>query len=101
MNKIRKNWNDNGTPFFFHFQKSKNAGFIHLDSSLCLSYDKVVINDDGLTALDCLVDIRHIDKSLERVSDPLVYSTVKDALDYCLNCVNYLVSINKKNYEKK
>lgn len=95
MNKIRQNWSNNGTPFFFHFQKA-DSGYIHIDSARCLAYDAVSVTSDGITAMDCLVDIRHIDKSLERCSDPLVISTVKDALEYCINTVNYLVSISEK-----
>lgn len=94
MNKIRKFWKDNGTPFFFH--SNFGSDYVHLSADTCLKYDKVVVDDDGLTAMDTLVDIAAIDAALQRVSDKMVISSVKDALKYCFDTVSYVVFIADK-----
>lgn len=101
MNKIRKFWKDNGTPFFFHV-KMPNGDYFHLNESTCRKYDTVVIQDDGCTAMDCLVDLMCIYSSLDKCQDDLVISHVSQSLLDVLNILNYIVSIHlkSKNYDK-
>lgn len=96
MNRIRKHWKNNGTPFYFFFNNGHERTF--LDTFTTSLYDKVIVDDDnGLTAMDTLVDVRHVIKSLESVDDPLVKSSVLDVLSHVVDNTKYIVSLYYKN----
>lgn len=92
MNKIRKSWKRDN--FFFHFKVGSD--YVHLNHETCARYDKVVVQDDGLTAKDTLVDIVWIQRALCSVQDDLVRSSVEEALLYVFNSVQYIVNLQDK-----
>ena len=94
MNRIRKNWKNNGTPFYFYFNTGHER--IYLDSFMTSQYDKVVVDDKGLTAMDTLVDIRHVLKSLAHVDDTLLKTSVIEALSSVYDNLKSIVSLNLK-----
>lgn len=93
MNKIRKSWKDNGTPFFFTFNDGHTRTF--LDQFRCSEFDKIQVQDDGCTAMDTLVDIRCVVKALDRCQDNLVISCVRSALSDVLNNLMYITQLKK------
>lgn len=97
MNRIRKNWKNNGTPFYFTLSLNGVAR-VHLSQDDCIKYDKVML-DDNHTLMDVLVDLYHVRKSLEQVEDTLVRSSVFQALLDVFNNTQYLFQISQ-NYGK-
>ena len=95
MNRIRKQWKNNGTPFFFIF---KNNGYsVYIDSSTCLDYDNVVFDRvKGFTCLDALVDVTHVYRSLLSVDDSFVKTYVLFILQKIIQHIQIIYSLNKK-----
>lgn len=96
MNKIRKFWINNGTPFFFHMSFNQvDSDFVHLSPNECQAYDNVEFDSDKhLTCLDALVDLNCIYKSLQRVSDPMIINSILHTLKSCFETVQYVYSLS-------
>ena len=83
MNKIRKFWKNNGTPFFFRF-KFENID-IYIPADVCSKLDGIMFDSlRQLTCLDMLVDIFHVKMHLEQVSSSLVKDSVMYELFQCV-----------------
>ena len=85
MNKIRKRWKKNGTPFYFQFRYDNL--FYKIDDDTCKYLDTVEFDDCRHTCMDILVDIHFMVMSLQHVSSSVIYESVKYELYTILELV--------------
>ena len=93
MNRIRKTWKNNGTPFYFSLSLNRANYTPLLSHEQCLVFDKIEF-DSGLTGFDTLVEIQHIRKALEFCDDELLKANVFSALVETYKQLQYLLSIH-------
>lgn len=92
MNRIRKFWKRDN--FFFHFKFGSD--YFHLNQDTCNKYDKVVVQDNGNTAKDTLVEIVWIERALVSCEDKLLITSVNEALQYVFSVTQHLVQFSQK-----
>lgn len=93
MNRIRKSWKNNGTPFYFGLSLNRANYTPLLNHAQCLEFEKVEL-DSGLTGFDVLVEIQHIRKALEFCDDELLRANVFFALVDTYKQLQYFKSLN-------
>lgn len=102
MNNLRKNWKDNGTPFYFKLEFQGNV--IKFTEDKCRMLDNILFDpESNITLMDVLVDVSFINRMLQRCTDKMVISSIKYELwqiasivnQYAINYVHSSSSNNK------
>lgn len=87
MNNLRKNWKDNGTPFYFRLEFDGNV--IQFSQDKCTYLDSILFDpSNNITLMDVLVDIQFINRMLQRCTDKMVISSIKYELWQLATIVN-------------
>lgn len=87
MNNLRKNWKDNGTPFYFRLEFDGNV--IQFSPDKCTYFDSILFDSsNNITLMDVLVDIQFINRMLQRCTDKMVISSIKYELWQLATIVN-------------
>lgn len=101
MNKIRRTWKNNGTPFYFRFVYDDNTYIF--SSETCKKLDSIEFDFiSHLSCMDVLVDILFIKKSSKRVSLNILYNSILSELNTLVKlvvAVSGLVNVGDNVYE--
>lgn len=92
MNRIRKSWKNNGTPFYFSLSLNRASYVPLLTHEQVLEFDKVEFSN-GLTGFDVLTEIQYVRKSLEFCDDEFLKAAVFQALVDVYRNLQYLLTI--------